>query len=52
MPFNKFHDTNGSNTLFIENHIDDKNTYLYISKALNVDLSKVGSGSLLDFSFY
>ena len=48
MPFNKFHDTNGSNTLFIENHIDDKNTYLYISK----DLSKVGSGSLLDFSFY
>ena len=49
MPFNKFHDTNGSNTLFIENHIDDKSTYLYIS---NVDLSKVGSGSLLDFSVY
>ena len=50
MPFNKFHDTNGSNTLFIENHVDDKNTYLYISK--NVDLLKIGYGSLLDFSFY
>ena len=51
MPFNKFHDTNGSNTVFIEYLIDEIHTYLYISKA-NVDLTKVGSDSLLDCILY
>ena len=51
MPFNKFHDTNGSNTVFIEYFIDDIHKYLYILRE-KVDLSKVGSGILLDFSFY